>query len=159
MVIKLIGIKGTIKVNYFDVTLISSVSFQKTNVFKITNLSTSEKKNMTRQLTITLSLPNQPARWEKQFCLTPIHHGTDQSFGSLRSLYGPARNLFLNYATSPLVNNYLLLFFHNERIPAVINVLKVNNGNNRKMYKICSKFKFEQFLHIVLVFPLLTLNK
>ena len=44
MVIKLIGIKGTIKVNYFDVTLISSVSFQKTNVFKITNLSTSKKK-------------------------------------------------------------------------------------------------------------------
>ena len=63
--------------------------------------------------------------------------------------------------------------------PAGIHLFKVNNGNVRTMRKICSKIKtperrqwrrqrarsgifivnFEQISHIVLVFPLLTLNK
>ena len=61
--------------------------------------------------------------------------------------------------------------------PAAINLLKVNNKKTRAMCEICSKLtiktperrqwrsygvfivNFEQILHIVLVFPLLTLNK
>ena len=55
---------------------------------------------------------------------------------------------------------------------AVIYMFKVNNGNTRTMCEICSKLtiktpersdvfivNFEQILHIVIMFPLLTLNK
>ena len=68
-------------------------------------------------------------------------------------------------------------FAHPNFYPAGIYLLKVNNGNPRKMCEICSKLTiktpeqrhwrssgifivdFEQILQIVLVFPLLTLNK
>ena len=54
--------------------------------------------------------------------------------------------------------------------PAGIYLFKVNNGSTRTMCEICSKsasmacsgvfiVSFEQISHIVLVFPLLTLNK
>ena len=55
---------------------------------------------------------------------------------------------------------------------AVIYMFKVNNGNTRTMCEICSKLtiktpersdvfivNFEQILHTVIMFPLLTLNK
>ena len=61
-------------------------------------------------------------------------------------------------------------------IPTGIYLLKFNKGNTRALYKICSKLRiktpecqsrrsdvfiinFEQISHIILVFPLLTLNK
>ena len=61
--------------------------------------------------------------------------------------------------------------------PAYIYLIKVNNGNTRKVSEICSELtiktlerrywrrsgvfivNFEQILHIFLVFPLLALNK
>ena len=61
--------------------------------------------------------------------------------------------------------------------PVRIYLLKVNNGNTRKMFAICSKLtinilewrywhrldlfivKFEQNLHMALIFPLFTLSK
>ena len=62
-------------------------------------------------------------------------------------------------------------------IPAAIYLFKVSNGNIRTIYEVCSKLtrktperfhwnysgiyitNFEQISHIVLVFPILTLNK
>ena len=81
-----------------------------------------------------------------------------------------------------LLNNYFWddldesdICLHGKLLPASIYLLNVNNGNTRTTCKICSKLttpewrqwrlcgvftvNFEQILHIVLVFPLLTLNK
>ena len=75
-----------------------------------------------------------------------------------------------------IIKVFFLMIYHGKfSYLADIYLFKVNNGNTRTMYKICSKvtikkperqinlvtsisINFEQISHIALVFPLLTLN-
>ena len=68
--------------------------------------------------------------------------------------------VFKRYSTAFIVHFYHVF---NHR-PAGTYLLKVSDGNTRTMCEICSKLtiktvNFEQILHIVLMFPLLTLDK
>ena len=93
--------------------------------------------------------------------------------------------LFLSMGTPPKFNIHITLprmsyerliyarsigYFASEDYPAGIYLLKVNNRNSRTRCEICSKLtikwrrpsvfivNFEHISHLVLVFPLLTLN-
>ena len=69
---------------------------------------------------------------------------------------------FQSYCLMYYISEMILVLNLKDTKPADIYLLKVNNGNTRTMCEISSKLtvvNFEHVSHIVLVFPLLTLNK
>ena len=77
---------------------------------------------------------------------------------------------FSFFEITPMENQKMRCIFHDANYPAGIYLLKINYRNIRARREICSKLKtperrfgvfnvnFKHISHLVLVFPLLTLN-